>query len=148
MAALLLLLACGPAKPVRSRPLFRHVITDAGEIWLGKALPLPAATDADPAWVIMSSEGDGTQRVGVTRAADGVVREIITNYPQRADFATLVTGYSAAFGPPAAHHRRPLGPESAEVVTWADTATKFELTRDPRRSVSTIFSRLSDRSER
>ncbi|HUR95702.1 MAG TPA: hypothetical protein VMY76_14050 [Gemmatimonadales bacterium] len=147
VGAIFLLLACSPTQPVRSSPLFRHVITDAGEIRLGEVLPWAEATDRGASDAIVSGGRSGARMVGVTRGTNGVVREITTNYPQQADFAALVAGYSAAFGPPAAH-RRPLGAESAEVVIWTDSATRFELTRDPRRSVSTVYSRLSDRADR
>jgi hypothetical protein len=147
MGAALLLLACGPAEPTHSRPLFRHVITDAREIRLGDTLSSTGGVDRGAGDATASGGQGGTQMIGVIRGADGAVQEIVSNYPQTADFAALVAGYSAALGPPVAH-RKPLMAESAEVVTWADTATRFELVRDPRRSVSTVYTRLSDRRNR
>lgn len=68
---------------------------------------------------------------------------VVFNYPQSADFSALVAEYSKRLGPPVLHEK-PSDAEAAERVVWRDRETRFELTRDPKRSVSTIYSRLSD----
>jgi hypothetical protein len=74
------------------------------------------------------------------RSSDTVV---VVNYPQSADFSALLAEYSERLGPPV-QHERPSDAEAAERVVWQDSQTRFELTRDPKRSVSTIYSRLTD----
>jgi hypothetical protein len=73
------------------------------------------------------------------RSSDTV---IVFNYPQSADFSALVAEYSERLGPPVQHEKRS-DVEAAERVVWQDAETRFELTRDPKRSVSTIYSRRS-----
>lgn len=68
---------------------------------------------------------------------------VVFNYPQSADFSALVAEYSERLGPPV-QHEKPSDAEAAERVVWQGTETRFELTRDPKRSVSTIYSRRSD----
>ena len=53
--------------------------------------------------------------------------------------------YRGRFGDPA-RHDRPADPELPEIFAWEDNRTRFELVRDPRRSVSTVCAVLSDRA--
>jgi hypothetical protein len=148
LAALLLLLACGPKETKPGSPLFRHVTTARGEIRLGEVWDAAWVPGLDPgALVIALPPGTfgGAQAIRVTRGPDRVVREIMFDYDQGTDFAAQVADYEASLGPPTVH-RAPADSDSAEVVRWTDAVTSFELIRDPRRSVSTVYSRLMDRA--
>ena len=78
-----------------------------------------------------------------TAEAPNADRVVVFNYPQSADFSALVAEHSKRLGPPVRHDQAS-DAEAAERVVWQDTKTRFELIRDPKRSVSTIYSRLSD----
>jgi hypothetical protein len=128
--------------------VFRHLSTTRGEIYLGAVL--------DPIWVHEAERGTehvalprgtvaGAQSALVSRNAQGRVREIMLNYDQATDFDAHVARYRRSLGPPASH-MRPAHPEGAERIIWRDARTSFELVRDPRRSVSTIYGRLTDRT--
>jgi hypothetical protein len=148
LAALLLQLACAPDESTPQGPLFRHLTTARGEIRLGEVWDASWVSGIDPgAPVIALPPGTfgGAQGIRVTRGPDRVVREIMVDYDQGTDFAAQVAEYQASLGPPAMHRAHP-DAESAEVVTWTDAATSFELVRDPRRSASTVYSRLTDRA--
>jgi hypothetical protein len=127
--------------------VFRHLGTARGEIRLGSVLDRTWHSPSEPAAAIVSLPRGmvtGAQSVSVRRDAAGRVREIMLNYEQSTDFQAQVAHYRRELGPPAVHDR-PAGPEAAERVTWRDARTTFELVRDPRRSVSTVYGRLSDR---
>jgi hypothetical protein len=127
--------------------VFRHLGTTRGEIRLGSALGHAWLSRSESAPAIVSLPRGvvtGAQSVSVWRDADGRVREIMLNYEQSTDFQAQVARYRRELGPPA-RHDRPAGPEGAERVAWRDARTTFELVRDPRRSVSTVYGRLSDR---
>jgi hypothetical protein len=146
-AVLLAGLACTPDDPSAARPVFRHLDTTRGEIRLGSALGPTWLSPSAPAAAIVSLPRGvvtGAQSVSVRRDADGRVREIMLNYEQTTDFPAQVARYRGELGPPFMHDR-PAGPEAAERVAWRDARTTFELVRDPRRSVSTVYARLSDR---
>ena len=87
----------------------------------------------------------GAQAVRVTRGRDGIVRQITLDHERATGFASLVARHRRTLGSPVSHHR-PGNPEDAERITWKDESTSFELIRDPRRSVSTIYGRLIDRT--
>jgi len=55
----------------------------------------------------------------------------------------ILAEYAGRLGPPVLHEK-PSDAEGAERVVWQDSRTRFELTRDPKGSVSTVYSRLSD----
>jgi hypothetical protein len=147
LATLLLLLACGP-EPKPGSPLFRHVTTARGEIRLGEVWDATWVPGIDPGALVIalpSGTFGGAQAIRVTRGPDRVVRELTFDYDQGTDFAAQLAEYEVSLGPPTVH-RAPADPESAEVVTWTDAVTSFELIRDPRRSASTVYSRLMDRA--
>ena len=126
--------------------MFRHLGTARGEIHLGAPLDRVWLPPSEPSVAIVSlprGVGAGAQSVSVRRDADGRVREIMLNYEQSTDFQAQVARYRRELGPPA-RHDRPADPEAAERVAWRDARTTFELVRDPRRSVSTVYGRLSD----
>jgi hypothetical protein len=124
----------------RSEPVFREVAAISGPIRLGAIWEAPGDTLVSlPAGSI-----PGTGPVAVRRTPGGVVRSIWVNYPQSADFDRMARGYRGRFGPPV-RHVRPADPESREVLAWEDADTRFELVRDPRRSVSTVYGVLSDK---
>jgi hypothetical protein len=129
-----------------ARPVFRHLDTARGEIRLGSALDRAWLAPGEPAAAIVSLPRGlvaGAQSASVRRDAAGRVREIMLNYEQSTDFQAEIARYRRELGPPAVHHC-PADPEAAERVAWRDARTTFELVRDPRRSVSTVYGRLSD----
>jgi hypothetical protein len=73
------------------------------------------------------------------------VQEIMIDYEQSTSFGAPLAGYRRSLGPPAFHVQHP-DPERAERIGWRDDRTSFELVRDPRRSVSTVYARLTDRT--
>jgi hypothetical protein len=101
---------------------------------------IACATTEGPKSTIRLSELWNAAGVSGVRSSDTVV---VFNYPQTASFSALVAEYSERLGPPV-QHEKPSDSEAAERVVWQDSQTRFELTRDPKRSVSTIYSRLSD----
>ena len=148
-ATLVAWLACTPGEHLEARPVFRHLGTTRGDIRLGAPLDsvwLRGSREASDVVSLPSGSVPGAQSVSVTRGGDARVREIMLNYEQATDFAAQVAGYRRSLGPPASH-LRPADPEGAERIVWRDSHTSFELVRDPRRSASTIYGRLADRTE-
>ncbi len=140
-------IACPTTHPPNSRqPVFREVTTGAGTIRLGEIWHpemVAGAKSSDTVVALPPGSFAGASAVLVHRTPRGVVAMVMFNYPQSADFSVLRAEYAEQIGPPV-QHEKPDDPEAAERVVWQDSETRFELTRDPKRSVSTIYSRLSD----
>ncbi len=142
--------ACGPAaeQDDAARPIFRHFNTEMSSIRLGQAWTAEEVAGADPGDTVVtlpSGSFETFQAVRVHRTASGVVSSIMFDYPQSADFGALQVEYRQLLGTPK-EHELPGTAEARERIVWQDSLTSFELVRDPRRSVSTIYSRLIDRS--
>jgi hypothetical protein len=146
LAAAALVLACDPGAPGRRPPVFRHISADRGHLRLGAPLDsvwLSGSRSGSDAIALPPGAVAGAQAVRVSRPADGVVREIVLDYEQPTSFRSQMARYRRRLGSPTSHHR-PVGQEDAERVIWRDEATAFTLVRDPRRSASTIYGRLTD----
>ena len=144
------LVACAPAsdRPGTTRPIFRHFNTEVSSIRLGEhwtAEEVPGADAGDTVVALPSGTFERAQAVRVHRTPAGVVSSIMFDYPQGADFQAMQQEYTRLFGPPATHDRSPKA-EERERVVWQDSVTLFELVRDPSRSASTIYTRLTDRT--
>jgi hypothetical protein len=143
------LAACAPAsdQPVATRPILRHFNTEVSSIRLGEpwtAEEVPGAEPGDTVVALPSGTFERAQAVRVHRTPAGVVSSIMFDYPQLADFQAMQQEYTRLYGPPSTHEQ-PAKPEARERLIWQDSLTLFELVRDPRRSVSTIYARLIDR---
>jgi hypothetical protein len=143
------LIACAPDvdQPGTKRPIFRHFNTEVSSIRLGDhwtAEEVPGAEASETVVALPSGTFEKAQAVRVHRSPTGVVSSIMFDYPQQADFHAMQQEYTRLFGPPA-EHQRPGNVEGPERLVWMDSLTLFELVRDPRRSVSTIYTRLTDR---
>jgi hypothetical protein len=144
------LAACAPAsdQPAAPRSIFRHFNTEVSSIRLGEpwtAEEVPGAEPNDPVVALPSGTFERAQAVRVHRSPAGIVSSIMFDYPQEADFGAMQQEYMRLFGPPAEHERSEKA-EARERLVWRDSLTLFELVRDPRRSASTIYTRLTDRS--
>jgi hypothetical protein len=142
--------ACTPAsdRPATTRPIFRHYNTELSSIRLGErwtAEEVPGVETGDTVVALPTGTFEKAQAVRVHRTPTGVVSSIMFDYPQQADYQQMQQEYTKLFGSPAEHERSD-NPEARERVVWQDSLTLFELVRDPRRSVSTIYARLIDRS--
>ncbi len=142
-------IACAPTpdQPGTTRPIFRHFNTEVSSIRLGDhwtAEEVPGAEASDTVVALPSGTFEKAQAVRVHRSPTGVVSSIMFDYPQEADFHAMQQEYTRLFGPPAEHERAG-NVEGRERLVWMDSLTLFELVRDPRRSVSTIYTRLTDR---
>ncbi len=141
--------ACAPGsdQPGATRPIFRHFNTEVSSIRLGEpwtAEEVPGAESTDTVVALPSGTFERAQAVRVHRTPTGVVSSIMFDYPQEADFHAMQEEYTRLFGPPV-EHERSKNAEARERLVWADSLTLFELVRGPRRSVSTIYTRLTDR---
>ena len=144
------LAACAPAsdQPAATRPIFRHFNTEVSSIRLGEhwtAEEVPGADRGDTVVALPSGTFERAQAVRVHRSPSGVVSSIMFDYPQEADFKAMQQEYTRLFGTPSEHERSDKA-EARERLVWQDSLTLFELVRDPRRSASTIYTRLIDRS--
>ena len=146
---LVVLAACAPASDQpATRPIFRHFNTEVSSIRLGEhwtAEEVPGADRGDTVVALPSGTFERAQAVRVHRSPTGVVSSIMFDYPQDADFNAMQQEYTRLFGAPT-EHERSAKPEVRERLVWQDSLTLFELVRDPRRSVSSIYTRLIDRS--
>ena len=146
---LVALAACAPASDQPAvRPIFRHFNTEVSSIRLGEhwtAEEVPGADTGDTVVALPSGTFERAQAVRVHRSPTGVVSSIMFDYPQDADFNAMQQEYTRLFGAPTEHERAEK-PEARERLVWQDSLTLFELVRDPRRSVSSIYTRLIDRS--
>jgi hypothetical protein len=143
------LTACAPAsdQPAAKRPISRHFNSEVSSIRLGEpwtAEEVPGAELTDTVVALPSGTFERAQAVRVHRSPTGVVSSIMFDYPQNADFHVMQEEYTRLFGQPA-EHERSKNAEARERVVWQDSLTVFELVRDPKRSVSTIYTRLTDR---
>ena len=143
--------ACAPGadRPASTRPIFRHFNTEVSSIRLGEhwtAEEVPGADRDDTVVALPSGTFERAQAVRVHRSPTGVVSSIMFDYPQEADFTAMQQEYTKLFGEPTEHDRSDKS-EARERLVWQDSLTLFELVRDPRRSVSTIYTRLTDRSQ-
>lgn len=143
------LAACAPAsdQAATKRPIFRHFNTEVSSIRLGEpwtAEEVPGAEPTDTVVALPSGTFERAQSVRVHRTSAGVVSSIMFDYPQTADFRAMQEEYTRLFGPPA-RHEQSKNPEARERLIWQDSLTIFELVRDPKRSVSTVYTRLTDR---
>lgn len=155
MTTLLLLLlvvlgACGQSadRPGAARPIFRHYNTELSAVRLGESWTAEEVAGAEPGDTVValpSGTSDRAQAVRVHRTPEGIVSSIMFDYPQSADFQAMQTEYSRLFGSPT-EHVKPRKPDGPERLVWQDSVTRFELVRDPRRSASTVYTRLSDRA--
>jgi hypothetical protein len=141
---------CNTSKhqPPGPEPIFRHVDTELSTIRLGERWNgggVPGAKLSDTVVALPAGSFSGAQAIRVHRTREGVVTMVMFDYPQTADFLRMHAEYVELLGPPA-RHDRPADTEAAERLIWQDSRTRFELTRDPKRSVSTIYSRLTDLS--
>ncbi len=133
-------------EPASPRAIFREIATEGSTIRLGErwsADEVPGATPADTVVGLPAGTFGGAQAIRVHRTRAGIVTALMFDYPQTADFQRMRAEYTERLGPPV-RHERPENAEAAERVVWQDGQTRFELTRDPKRSASTIYSRLSD----
>ena len=139
---------CRPSdRPGAARPIFRHYNTEMSTIQLGQkwtAEEVPGAEPGDTVVGLPSGTFESAQAIRVHRTPDAVVSSIMFDYPESADFDAMQTDYSKRLGPPA-EHERPRNPDTRERLVWQDSLTRLELVRDPARSASTIYIRLSDR---
>jgi hypothetical protein len=146
---LVVLVACAPASDQpATRPIFRHFNTEVSSIRLGEhwtAEEVPGADSGDAVVALASGTFERAQAVRVHRGPTGVVSSIMFDYPQGADFNAMQQEYTKLFGAPTEHERSDKS-EARERLVWQDSLTMFELVRDPRRSASTIYTRLTDRS--
>jgi hypothetical protein len=145
---LLTVVACGPAsdQPGATRPIFRHFNTEVSSLRLGEpwtAEEVPGAEVTDTVVALPSGTFERAQAVRVHRSPAGVVSSIMFDYPQEADFHAMQEEYTKLFGPPV-EHEQSRNPEARERLVWADSLTRFELVRDPSRSASSIYTRLTD----
>jgi hypothetical protein len=146
---LIVLGACAPAsdRPGTTQPIFRHFNTELSSIRLGEpwtAEEVSGADVNDTVVALPSGTFERAQAVRVHRTPTGVVSSIMFDYPQEADFHGMQAEYTKLFGQPAAHEQSK-NAEARERLVWQDSVTRFELVRDPSRSVSTIYTRLTDR---
>ena len=142
--------ACAPGseRPSTTQPISRHLNTEVSSIRLGEqwsAEEVPGAEPSDTVVALPSGTFERAQAVRVHRTSTGVVSSIMFDYPQAANFQAMQREYTGLYGPPVKHERS-ANPEARERLVWQDSLTLFELVRDPRRSVSTIYARLIDRS--
>jgi hypothetical protein len=142
------LIGCAPSsdQPATTRPIFRHFNTEVSSIRLGEhwtAEEVAGAEASDTVVALPSGTFEKAQAVRVHRSPAGVVSSIMFDYPQDADFHAMQEEYTRVLGSPA-EHERPRNAEARERLVWRDSLTLFELVRDPRRSVSTIYTRLID----
>jgi hypothetical protein len=150
-ALILLLLvsgACGAGsdQPAGPRPIFRHFNTEVSTIQLGQswtAEEVPGAEPGDTVVALPAGTFERAQSVRVHRTPAGVVSSIMFDYPETADFQAMRSEYSRLLGQPR-QHVKPADAEAAERLVWQDSLTRFELVRDPKRSASTVYTRLSD----
>ena len=147
-----MLAACAPAsdQPDTARPIFRHFNTEVSSIRLGEpwtAEEVAGVETTDTVVALPSGTFDRAQAVRVHRSTTGVVTSIMFDYPQSADFQAMRQEYTRLFGPPAQHERSD-NADAGERLAWQDSLTLFELVRDPRRSASTVYTKLTDRSAR
>ena len=144
------LAACAPGsdRPGTARPILRHFNTEVSSIRLGEhwtAEEVPGVEPGDTVVALPPGTFERAQAVRVHRTPTGVVSSIMFDYPQQADFQAMQQEYTRLYGPPRKHERSDK-PEARERLVWQDSLTLFEVVRDPRRSVSTIYARLTDRS--
>ena len=142
--------ACAPAsdRPATPRPIFRHFNTEVSNIQLGQtwtAEEVPGADPGDTVVALTPGTFERAQSVRVHRTPAGVVSSIMFDYPQTADFQAMQSEYGRLFGPPR-QHQKPVNDEELERLVWQDSLTRFELVRDPKRSVGTVYTRLTDLS--
>ena len=131
-----------PAPAADARPLVaREVRTAAALIRLGEPLP-PAVARQSTADTVVAIPAAGIARAQAVRAhltPTGLVRMLWVDYAQSANYAAMVAEYASTLGRPRREAYR-----TGERVWWEDGATRFELVRDPERSVSTVFGVLTD----
>ncbi len=146
---LALFAGCRPAdQPGAARPIFRHFNTEMSAIQLGQkwtAEEVPGAEPGDTVVGLPAGTFESAQAVRVHRTPAGVVSSIMFDYPPSADFQAMQADYTQRLGPPI-EHERPSNADAPERLVWQDSLTRLELIRDPARSASTVYSRLSDRS--
>jgi hypothetical protein len=140
--------ACSPASDQpATRPIFRHFNTEMSSIRLGEPWTAEEVPGVETGDTVVGLPGtfEKAQAVRVHRTPTGVVSSIMFDYPQQADYRQMQQEYTRLFGAPTEHERSD-NPEARERLVWQDSLTLFELVREPRRSVSTIYARLIDRS--
>jgi hypothetical protein len=147
-----ILAACAPASDQRdtAAPIFRHFNTEVSSIRLGEpwtAEEVAGVETGDTVVALQSGTFERAQAVRVHRSTTGVVTSIMFDYPQDADFQAMRQEYTRLFGPPAEHERSD-NAQARERLVWRDSLSLFELVRDPGRSASTIYTKLTDRSGR
>jgi hypothetical protein len=145
-----ILMACGrgPDAPEAPRPIFRQFNTEMTSITLGQswtAEEVPGAEADDTVVALPAGTFERAQAVRVHRTPEGVVSSIMFDYPQMTDFQAMQTEYTRLFGAPRMHERSGQA-DAPERLVWQDSVTLFELVRDPKRSASTVYTRLSDLS--
>ncbi|MBA3445669.1 MAG: hypothetical protein H0T58_12570 [Gemmatimonadales bacterium] len=134
-------------QPNATRPIFRHFNTELSTIQLGQLWTAEEVAGAEPGDTVVALPAETFERaqaVRVHRTPAGVVSSIMFDYPQGTDFQAMQTEYRQLLGPPEHEGRR--DGNQPERMVWQDSLTRFELVRDPTRSASTIYTRLSDRS--
>jgi hypothetical protein len=145
-----ILMACGrgPDAPEAPRPIFRQFNTEMTSITLGQSWTAEEVAGAevdDTVVALPAGTFERAQAVRVHRTTEGVVSSIVFDYPQTTDFQAMQTEYTRLFGPPRMHERSGQA-DAPERLVWQDSLTLFELVRDPKRSASTVHTRLSDLS--
>ncbi len=134
-------------QPNATRPIFRHFNTELSTIQLGRPWTAEEVAGAEPGDTVVALPPETFERaqaVRVHRTPAGVVSSIMFDYPQGTDFQAMQTEYRQLLGPPEHEERQDGG--GSERLVWEDSLTRFELIRDHKRSASTIYTRLSDRS--
>ena len=139
---------CGPEQVPARRPIFRNFNTEVSTIQLGQrwtAEEVPGAEPGDTVIALSPGTFERAQAVRVHRTPAGVVSSIMFDYPQTTDFQAMQAEYNQLLGPPK-EHLKPARDDAPERLVWHDSITRFELVRDPKRSASTIYTRLTDLS--
>jgi len=139
---------CGPEQTPEPRPIFRNFNTEVSTIHLGQrwtAEEVPGAELEDTVVALPPGTFERAQSVRVHRTPAGVVSSIMFDYPQTTNFQAMQAEYSRLLGPPK-EHQKPPRDDAPERLVWHDSLTRFELVRDPKRSASTIYTRLTDLS--
>jgi hypothetical protein len=141
----LLAAGCSPSSPAQSESgvIFRYIQIGGGVIQLGHPLPsaVPTPAAGDTVVALPAQQIGGAEAIRVHLTPEGLVRGLWFEYAAGADYEAMTAEYTDMLGKP---RLEAFG--VGQRAIWEDAQTRFELTRDPERSASTVYSVLSDRT--
>lgn len=145
----LLFVATSILAQTKNSPIFRTITVGAGDrtISLGSEISKiqDLLVETETGYTLKSKSFGGAKTINLFLNKANHVRAVFFEYETDKDFEKLVASYTESLGKPSSRQSFASQALQAEVITWEDADTRFELIKKIEQEKIFVFSALFDR---